>query len=394
MIVPGILLTSATSVFPQNWTLTSAPITNWTSVASSANGNQLVATGSASWNGAVGLVYTSTNSGETWMPTSAPSSNWIAVASSADGRHLLAADRDFDDSGPVYFSTNYGATWSDAGAPYYAWVIAAASADGNTLAVGSASIVGGWIFISTNRGTTWTPANVGNSQWRGIASSADGQKLVVVGSTGGHFNGSSVATSTNGGVTWVSADETGSAHLWQSVASSAEGTKLVAGTAFGIYTSRDFGVTWIPASATVGGSWYSVASSADGTRLVAVSANEGTIYASINSGLNWTPFSPAIGWGSVASSADGCKLVATGNGGIYTWQTTPTPVLSLTPSDSSFLISWIVPSMPFVLQENLDLTTTNWTDVTTTPILNFTNLHHEVSVPLSSTNRFYRLKSL
>jgi hypothetical protein len=68
--------------------------------------------------------------------------------------------------------------------------------------------------------------------------------------------------------------------------------------------------------------------------------------------------------------------------------------LNLTPSDSSFVISWIVPSMPFVLQENLDLTTTNWTDVITTPILNLTNLHHEVSVPLSSTNRFYRLQSL
>ena len=50
--------------------------------------------------------------------------------------------------------------------------------------------------------------------------------------------------------------------------------------------------------------------------------------------------------------------------------------------------------MPFVLQENADLTTANWTDVTTTPVLNFTNLHHEVSVPLPSANRFYRLKGL
>ena len=58
------------------------------------------------------------------------------------------------------------------------------------------------------------------------------------------------------------------------------------------------------------------------------------------------------------------------------------------------LISWIVPSMPFVLQESADLMTTNWTGVTTVPKLNFTNLHHEVSVPLSSANRFYRLRSL
>jgi hypothetical protein len=55
---------------------------------------------------------------------------------------------------------------------------------------------------------------------------------------------------------------------------------------------------------------------------------------------------------------------------------------------------WIVPSMPFVLQENADLNTPNWTVVPMTPILNLTNLHHEVTVPLSGTNRFYRLQSL
>ena len=58
------------------------------------------------------------------------------------------------------------------------------------------------------------------------------------------------------------------------------------------------------------------------------------------------------------------------------------------------LISWIVPSMPFMLQETADLNTPDWTAVPMTPILNLTNLHHEVTVPLSGTNRFYRLQRL
>ena len=75
--------------------------------------------------------------------------------------------------------------------------------------------------------------------------------------------------------------------------------------------------------------------------------------------------------------------------------------LDITPSANSandwlisWLISWIVPSMPFVLQENADLNTADWIDVTTQPTLNLTNLHHEVSVPLSISNRFFRLKGL
>ena len=96
---------------------------------------------------------------------------------------------------------------------------------------------------------------------------------------------------------------------------------------------------------------------------------------------------------TVASSADGGKLFAAVNGGgIYTFQTTPFPSLSLNRSDTNLLLSWIVPSMDFVLQENSDLAARNWIDLTNTPRLNLTNLNSEVTVPLPAGNRFYRLK--
>src|ERR1041384_8214984 len=43
LAVTGMLLASAISALAQSWTLTSAPITNWDSVASSADGSRLLA---------------------------------------------------------------------------------------------------------------------------------------------------------------------------------------------------------------------------------------------------------------------------------------------------------------------------------------------------------------
>ncbi len=120
----------------------------------------------------------------------------------------------------------------------------------------------------------------------------------------------------------------------------------------------------------------------------------GLIYTSTNSGATWKSNNvPSLSWRAVASSADGCKLVAVADGGIYTWQTTPHPVLNVTQSGASLVLSWIIPSQPFVLQENADLAATHWTDVAGAPVLNLTNLQHQVTLPLSAACRFYRLRA-
>src|SRR3989442_1029319 len=93
------LLTAVNPAFAQSWMQTSAPITNWTSIASSADGSKLVAVANP------GPIYTSTNSGDTWTPTSAPTTNWQAVASSADGGRLIAVVN----GGGIYTSPDAGA---------------------------------------------------------------------------------------------------------------------------------------------------------------------------------------------------------------------------------------------------------------------------------------------
>jgi hypothetical protein len=96
---------------------------------------------------------------------------------------------------------------------------------------------------------------------------------------------------------------------------------------------------------------------------------------------------------SVASSADGTILLASGGPGVYTFQTTPTPQLNITPSSGDLLLSWIVPSTNFVLEQDSHLNTTNWTPVTNVPVLILTNLEDQVILASPTGNTFYRLQA-
>jgi hypothetical protein len=48
--------------------------------------------------------------------------------------------------------------------------------------------------------------------------------------------------------------------------------------------------------------------------------------------------------------------------------------------------------MPFTLQVNSDLTTTNWTDLSVPAPLNYSTLRNEALLPFDSTNQLFRLK--
>ena len=80
-----VVTVGSTSLLGQgfNWTQTSAPDAGWRGLASSADGNKLVAVDIGR------AVFTSTNSGANWtLQTNAP--NLGVVASSADGVKLAA----------------------------------------------------------------------------------------------------------------------------------------------------------------------------------------------------------------------------------------------------------------------------------------------------------------
>lgn len=121
----------------------------------------------------------------------------------------------------------------------------------------------------------------------------------------------------------------------------------------------------------------------------------GPIYISGDSGGTWMATdSPTNYWASVAASADGCKLVAAVNGGgIYSWQITPTPVLSSMALGGNLVLAWTMPSIKFVVQQAPDLAHANWTTVAAIPTLNYTTLQYQLTLPTPPGTMFYRLVS-
>jgi sugar lactone lactonase YvrE len=365
---------------------TGVPLGQWQSVAASADGTKLIA-GAAAGPGAG--VYVSTNRGATWT-VATNTINAEAVASSADVTKLIAAVY----GKFIYISTNSGATWVHAtNAPAAAWNAVASSADGTKLA---AVVENGSVFTSTNSGVHWTrqtnglPASTGFTY---IASSADGSKLVMAGSP--------IFTSTNVGINWTKATNAPLA-TWYSVASAADGTTLLA-CAYNsgyVYLSTNAGVIWTKTSLPAK-NWNSVAESADGTRMVALAnsgsagfgAGSGGIFTSTDSGATWVSNSvPSWSWTCAAMSADGNEIIATiggasSTGTIYVSQASPSPVLNLSASDN--VISWLIPSLDFTLQQSPDLS--SWTDMTNLPVLNLTNLQNQVVLPPPGGNSFFRL---
>ncbi len=397
LMVVCCLLIAVNPALSQVWTQTTAPTNYWNSIAASADGNRLVATVYG------GGIYSSTDSGKTWKPTGAPSGvPWTTVASSADGTKLVAAAFY---KYPIYLSTNSGISWSTNG-PGGDWQSVACSSDGKKLV--AVANENGSIYTSTNAGITWRQAaNAPSNFWQSVACSADGNKMVAA--VGGSLTAGPIYVSADSGTTWKPADSAPS-NIWQCVASSADGNKLVAVSCLdlpavggSIFTSTNSGLTWI-SNNIPSEPWSWVVSSADGTKLTAVayswhfSSNSGFtysggIFASTNSGATWTQtIGPSNFWLCVATSADGNKSVtAVSSGGIYRSQATPTPQMNIGFSNQNLTLSWLIPSTPFVLQQNSDFTTTNWVTVTNIPMLNLTTLQHNIMLSPSNSSCFYRL---
>ncbi len=377
----------------QHWTVTTAPSANWGSLASSADGNRLAALvqgGEA--------VYISTNAGATWTLSNPGNGGALgsSICCSADGKILY-----FDGTTQVYCSTNSGTSWNPTLSPFANWTSVACSADGTQVAGASAFRRGSpsGIITSPDGGTTWksttTPAT---DIWLAVASSADGNKLVGIDDTA-----AAIYTSGDGGNTW--AQHSPSLQAFTAIASSADGTRIVAtsqgsGSGGSIFISTNSGLNWAQTTAPVT-NWVCVAASADGRTLLAAGGGSsalGHLYLSTDSGATWNVTNSLLThWSCVAVSADGTKLVAAENSGhIYTLhltQVTSSPLLRIRRSGTNAVVSWLVPSIDFTLQQNTDLTSSNWVNVALPAVLNTIDLHNEVTVPSSLGNACFRLGS-
>jgi hypothetical protein len=68
-------------------------------------------------------------------------------------------------------------------------------------------------------------------------------------------------------------------------------------------------------------------------------------------------------------------------------------LLNIASADGDVVISWIVPSMNLVLEQNPDLSPGNWTVQTNAPALDLATLRNQVTLSPSVGNHFYRLRN-
>jgi hypothetical protein len=156
-----------------------------------------------------------------------------------------------------------------------------------------------------------------------------------------------------------------------------------------------------------------------GKNIVVMVLDNGPIYSSTNSGMTWrifnTPgkyeFPLTIGpkgggfiaaatlysstkdqiatnfpsnWYAIGSARNGSKLMITGDA------SQPAPALTIKQSNGCVVVSWPAEFKSFVLQENSDLASTNWVDVTNS--INTVVNDNQVVLPHPVGNDFYRLR--
>jgi hypothetical protein len=79
---------------------------------------------------------------------------------------------------------------------------------------------------------------------------------------------------------------------------------------------------------------------------------------------------------------------------ILTWtKAVVSPRLSILRSDEQMILSWLIPSTRFALQQTPSLAHPAWTDVATQPGWNYKNLNQKVSLPTQAGPVFFRLVS-
>ena len=279
----------------------------WVSVTSLMDGMYVLAAP------ANGVIYLSSDYGNTWMSSGSELRGWAAVAATSTPSAVAVPSTD----GHIY-TLSGSLVWTEQlGSSRHNWSGVASSADGTKLV----AIVyedpddKGYIYTSSDSGVSWTKRmEVVSGGWNYITSSADGMSLMALGTHGpGHASRGAYAYSfysLNGGVDWAPTSPTRTGYPTQGLASSSDGTKLVtACSSTGrVYTSTDSGATWANAGS---GSFNCFASSADGVKLVATVAGDYHTYTSIDSGASWTT-GPDIGniTSCLCSDPGGTDLVA------------------------------------------------------------------------------------
>jgi hypothetical protein len=327
-----------------------------------------------------GPIFTSTNAGATWITNLAPSYPWTGVASSADGNRLVAVST----TGGIW--TNFADAWGPdfQSSPLATfWQCVGSSLSGSNFVAAGIQLTTPVIYYSTNAGVTWNKSTGAGGTLKSIAFAGNGANVFAA--------GNAVLASTNSGASWTAL----SAPPINFLACSQNGLKLAGISTNGngpVYTSANGGLTWATNVVGQASPWTCIASSADGVKLAAATVSSG-IYSSADSGAHWqTGEAGGLDFTSIASSADGTALVAVATNYIFTGLA-PLPVLKLAMSGTNALISWPtnVAGYSLYLFYKTNLTNSLWQFVSPSPVI--TNGVYRVTLPATNSQIFFKLEN-
>ena len=202
-------------------------------------------------------VLVSPDYGTTWTTssgTNTTSTEWWSIAVSGTGEYVVVSNDLLNEN--VLYSSNYGMSWhTSQGIPSGGLVALASSSSGMYVTGLNSYGTPQSIVVSSDYGATFTPSLSSPGvdalyQNGGVAMSADGsyQLCATIMNTGIASTG--LFLSSNFGSDWVVTSQLGT---FTSVAVSETGQYMVAGTTdtgISIYYSKDYGVTWSPASSS------------------------------------------------------------------------------------------------------------------------------------------------
>ncbi len=258
-------------------------------------------------------LYRSTDDGRSWTPADSgiPNASGAPVhALCSNGNCIFAAAANIavrsTDNGDHWVPVNSGLPSSDP--------VMALMASGTKLYAALSGRNNLGVFVSADSGASWTPINNG-------LDSKDVQALGVAGSNllAGTFSGR-IYVSTDAGGSWTQAaylswSPEGGPVRAAIQAFAATDNAVIAGTCFGIFVSKDKGLSWTPGNLVDGtgaGLTNIHAFAAVGTKIFAGATEagaEGSLYVSTDGGLNWTTGS-LTNAGIFALAAEGSNLFA------------------------------------------------------------------------------------
>jgi len=275
-----------------------ATVWGWVGVDMSADGQYMTAVAVTP----NGRIYRSTNYGVAWAQVDdGIARDYAGVSMSDDGQYQTAVEQE---SGQVFVSVNYGNYWA-AQNNSKDWTGIALSSGGE-IQVGVAD--SDYIFIYHTNFMTMTQS-IGVGDWRQVAISADGKYQTAIAAA----VNKEIYTSSDYGKTFIQSATSGS-RSWYGIAMSSDGKYQTATVIYGdIYISSDYGITWIGVSAG-GLAWTNVAMSGDGQFQVAITGGEGAgeyIYISYDYGATWSQKGESSTWQRVACSSDGRYITVT-----------------------------------------------------------------------------------